>query len=70
MAKSNIVKTGIVDDICRDKYTVIANGNKITCAISGKIRLNQIQIVVGDRVDVEVSPADSSRGRIIKRLKN
>jgi translation initiation factor IF-1 len=45
------------------------NGNNIiTCLPSGKIRLHKINIVVGDRVKVEMSPYDLTRGRITVRL--
>lgn len=44
------------------------NGQEILAHLSGKIRLNFIQIVLGDRVLVEVSPYDATKGRIIRRL--
>lgn len=40
----------------------------ITCQPSGKIRQNKINIVAGDRVRVELSPYDLTRGRISRRL--
>ena len=40
----------------------------ITCTISGKIRKNYIRIVAGDKVKVEVSPYDLTKGRITTRL--
>jgi len=40
----------------------------ISCKVSGKLRTRKIWITVGDLVQVEVSPYDTSRGRIIKRL--
>jgi translation initiation factor IF-1 len=45
-------------------------GQTITCTISGKIRKNYIRIMAGDRVKVEVSPYDLTKGRITVRLKN
>ncbi len=45
------------------------NGHKILAHVSGKIRLNFIRILAGDRVLVELSPYDLSRGRIIYRYK-
>ena len=44
-----------------------ANDLELLCTISGKIRKNYIRIVPGDKVDVEVSPYDLSRGRIVRR---
>lgn len=43
------------------------NGKTAICTISGKIRKNNINIVLYDRVDVEVSVYDVSRGRIVFR---
>ena len=41
----------------------------ILCTISGKIRMNYIRILPGDRVVVEISPYDLTRGRITYRYK-
>ena len=45
------------------------NGHKILAHISGKMRMHYIKILPGDRVKVEVSPYDLSRGRITFRSK-
>ena len=45
------------------------NGHKILAHISGKMRMHFIKILPGDRVTVELSPYDLSRGRIIYRKK-
>ena len=47
----------------------LANGHKVLAHISGKIRLHYIRILPGDKVLVELSPYDLSRGRIIYRFK-
>ncbi len=47
----------------------LANGHKVLAHISGKIRLHFIKILLGDRVLVELSPYDLSRGRITYRFK-
>ena len=47
----------------------LANGHRILAHISGKMRMNFIKILAGDRVLVELSPYDLSRGRIIYRYK-
>lgn len=44
------------------------SNSTVLCTISGKIRKNFIKIVTGDRVIVEISPYDLSRGRIVTRL--
>ena len=41
---------------------------EIVCTISGKIRKNFIRIMVGDRVKLEMSPYDLTRGRIVTRI--
>jgi translation initiation factor IF-1 len=45
----------------------LANGHKLLAHISGKMRMHYIKIVPGDRVTVEISPVDPSRGRITFR---
>ncbi|MCX7796077.1 MAG: translation initiation factor IF-1 [bacterium] len=44
------------------------NGHRVLAHISGKIRLNFIRILPGDRVKLELSPYDLTRGRIVRRL--
>ena len=43
--------------------------HEVLAHISGKVRLNFIRILPGDRVDVELSPYDLSRGRIVYRYR-
>ncbi len=47
----------------------LENGHKVLAHVSGKIRMNFIRILPGDRVTVELSPYDLTRGRIIYRFK-
>ena len=47
----------------------LENGTTILCTISGKIRMNYIRILPGDKVVVEISPYDLTRGRITYRYK-
>jgi len=47
----------------------LANGHKILAHISGKLRMNFIRILPGDKVTVELSPYDLTRGRITWRGK-
>ena len=47
----------------------LENGHKVLARVSGKIRMNFIKILPGDRVTVELSPYDLSRGRITYRFK-
>ena len=48
----------------------LQNGRKILATISGKLRMNYIRILPGDKVTVEMSMYDLSRGRITWRAKN
>ncbi len=45
----------------------LENGMTIQASVSGKMRLHRIQILKGDTVEVEISPYDLSRGRIVYR---
>lgn len=45
------------------------SGEEILCHLAGKLRLYRIKILPGDRVTVEMSPYDESRGRIVYREK-
>jgi translation initiation factor IF-1 len=47
----------------------LSNGHSVLAHISGKLRLNFIRILPGDRVMVELSPYDLTRGRITYRLR-
>jgi translation initiation factor IF-1 len=47
----------------------LKNGHKVLAHVSGKIRMNFIRILAGDRVMVELSPYDLTRGRIVYRFK-
>ena len=47
----------------------LANGHKVLAYVSGKIRMNFIRVLPGDRVLVELSPYDLTRGRITYRFR-
>jgi translation initiation factor IF-1 len=47
----------------------LENGHQVLAHISGKMRMHNIRILPGDRVSVELSPYDLSRGRITYRFK-
>ena len=71
MAKDVIEIEGtIVESMPNAMFRVkLENGHEILAHISGKIRKNFIRILPGDRVKVEMTPYDLSRGRITFRLK-
>lgn len=47
----------------------LQNGSVILCTISGRLRMNNIRILPGDKVTVEMSPYDLTKGRIAWRFK-
>ena len=47
----------------------LANGHKVLAHVSGKIRMNFIRILPGDKVTIELTPYDLTRGRITYRFK-
>ena len=61
----------VVDALPNAVFLVeLANGHQIMAHISGKMRMNFIRIYPGDKVTVELSPYDLTRGRITWRSKN
>lgn len=46
----------------------LENGNEILAHLSGKMRLNKIRLLPGDKVKVEITPYDLTKGRIIYRF--
>jgi translation initiation factor IF-1 len=48
---------------------VLENEHKITATIGGRLRKNNIRILLGDTVEVEISPYDLDRGRVVYRTK-
>ena len=64
------VEGTVVEPLPNAMFTVeLANGHKVLAHVSGKIRMNFIRILPGDKVNVELSPYDLSRGRIVYRYK-
>ena len=72
MAKEDCLELeGVVVDIQRDDIKIeLSNGVVITGYLAGKLRINNIRILIGDKVKVEMSPYDLTRGRITWRAKN
>ena len=69
---SHIEMEGTVTDLLPNAQFKVEldNGHKILAHISGKMRMNFIRILTGDRVVVEISPYDLTKGRITYRNKN
>ena len=60
----------VVEALPNTQFLVeLENGHRITAHVSGKIRMYYIRILPGDRVTVELSPYDLTRGRITYRHK-
>jgi translation initiation factor IF-1 len=72
MSKIGLIKQdGIIEEaLSNAMFRVrLQNDHVIIATISGKMRMNYIRILVGDKVAVEMSPYDLSRGRITYRYK-
>lgn len=72
MAKEELIKTeGIVSELLPNTMfrVELKNGHTILAHISGKMRMNFIRILPGDKVMVEMSPYDLTKGRIVYRQK-
>ena len=73
MSKSDVIEMkGTVTDALPNSFfkVTLDNGHQIIAHVSGKIRMNFIYILPGDKVTVEMSPYDLTRGRITYRHKN
>ena len=72
MSKQDVIEVEgtILESLPNAMFQVkLENGHVILAHISGKIRMNFIKILPGDRVTVELTPYDFSRGRITYRFK-
>ena len=71
MAKDVIEGEGlVVENLPNAMFKVeLENGHIILAHVSGKIRMNYIRILPGDKVTVEMSPYDLTKGRITYRFK-
>ena len=72
LAKEDVIEVEgtVVETLPNTNFKVeLENGHQILAHISGKLRMNYIKILPGDKVKVELSPYDLSRGRITWRAK-
>lgn len=72
MAKEDVIEVEgtVIEPLPNAMFRVqLDNGHKVLAHISGKMRMNFIKILPGDRVKVELSPYDLTRGRITFRSK-
>ena len=72
MSKSDVIEIEgtVIEKLPNEMIQVeLENGHKVLAHISGKLRMNFIRILPGDKVTIELSPYDLSKGRIIWRDK-
>ena len=72
MAKDDVLELEgtVLEALPNAMFTVeLENGHKITAHISGKLRMHYIRILPGDKVTLEMSPYDLTKGRITWRAK-
>ncbi|UWG97938.1 translation initiation factor IF-1 [Dehalobacter sp. DCM] len=72
MSKEDVIEVEgkVLEPLPNAMFTVeLNNGHKVLAHVSGKIRMHFIKILPGDRVTVELSPYDLTRGRIVYRFK-
>lgn len=68
--ESITVEGSVVEALPNAMFRVeLENGHKVLAHVSGKMRMHFIKILPGDKVTVELSPYDLSRGRIVYRYK-
>jgi translation initiation factor IF-1 len=72
LAKEDVIEVEgtVIEPLPNAMFKVeLVNGHKVLAHVSGKIRMHFIRILPGDRVTVELSPYDLTRGRITYRFK-
>jgi translation initiation factor IF-1 len=72
MSKEDLIRmAGKVEEVLPNAMFRVAleNDHRITATIGGKLRKNNIRILLGDNVEVEMSPYDLDRGRVVYRSK-
>ena len=72
VAKDDVIEVEgtVVEPLPNAMFRVeLDNGHKVLAHISGKMRMHYIRILPGDRVRVELSPYDLTRGRVVYRYK-
>lgn len=72
MAKEDVIEMEgtVIEPLPNAMFRVeLENGHKVLAHVSGKIRMHYIRILPGDKVTVELSPYDLTRGRITYRYK-
>jgi len=69
MAKSDLIElTGAIEEVLPGNMFRVKVDNLLVCYTSGKLKQHKIKIILGDRVKIEVSPYDLTKGRVTYRL--
>ena len=72
MSKQDVIKMNgtVTEALSNAMFRVeLDNGMSLVCTLSGKLRMNYIRILPGDKVEIEMSPYDLTKGRIAYRIK-
>jgi len=72
VSKEDLIRlSGIVDELLPSAMfrVTLENQHQIIATLAGRLRQNNIRVLVGDNVEIEMSPYDLNRGRIIYRSK-
>ncbi len=72
MAKTDLIEVQgkIEEALANAQFKVkLDNGHSILCHVSGRMRKNFIRVIPGDKVEIEISPYDLTKGRISRRVK-
>ena len=72
MSKQGVIVTeGVIVEVLPSSFfnVELDNGFLVRCTISGKMRMNNIRLITGDKVKLEMSPYDVTKGRITFRVK-
>jgi translation initiation factor IF-1 len=72
VSKEDLIRmSGVVDELLPSAMfrVILENNHKIIATLAGKLRQHNIRILAGDSVEVEMSPYDLHRGRIVYRTK-
>ena len=72
MSKEDLLRfSGIVDEVLPNamfRVKINERGDPVIGVISGRMRMHNIKVLLGDQVEIEFSPYDLTRGRITRRL--
>ncbi len=72
MSREDVIETEgkVVEVLPKTQFRVVlSNGREVLAYLGGKLRINNIRILEGDKVKIELSPYDLTKGRIIYRNK-